>query len=250
MILIKSEDEIERIADACRIAALTLRGVRDLVDEGITTKEIERFADDFIVKHKAVAAFKGYRGYPASICASVNDEVIHGIPSGNAKLREGDIISVDVGVLYRGYFGDAAITVPVGRISAEAARLIIVTEAALGMGLEKARAGNRVSDISHAVQSHVEANGCSVVRAFVGHGIGRSLHEDPQVPNFGAPGAGPRLRKGMTIAVEPMVTAGGPEVKVLEDGWTAVTADGSLAAHFEHTVALTAGGIRVLTTAE
>lgn len=248
MILIKSDEEIERIGEACRIVALTLDSLRALIVEGVTTREIERHAEDFIIKKGGRPAFKGYRGFPASICASVNSVVVHGIPSSKVKLRRGDIISIDLGVNFKGYFGDAAFTLPVGEVSDEAENLMKVTEEALERGMGKARAGNRVSDISNAVQSHVEANGYSVVRTFVGHGIGRFLHEDPQIPNFGLPGSGPRLRKGMTIAIEPMVNAGSSGVRVLDDGWTAVTEDGSLSAHFEHTVAVVGDAIKILTT--
>lgn len=248
VILIKSEEEIERIAGACRIVAETLESLREFVAEGVSTKDIERFAEDFIVRKGGKPAFKGYRGYPASICTSVNKQVVHGIPS-EIKLREGDIISIDIGVYYRDFFGDAAITLPVGKVSSTAQRLLQVTEEALYKGLAVARGGNRVSDISNAIQSHVEGNGHSVVRSFVGHGVGKLLHEEPQIPNFGLPGRGPRLRNGMTLAIEPMVNVGGPEVVVLNDGWTAVTADGSLSAHFEHTVAITENSARVLTKA-
>lgn len=246
MILIKSRDEIERMAEACRIVAETLAELKRSVEAGISTKELDRLAEDFIIRRGAVPAFKGYRGYPATICSSVNEQVIHGIPS-ERRLLEGDIIGIDLGVQYKGFYGDAAITLPVGRISEQAQRLIEVTETALYKGIEKAVEGNRVSDISHTVQSYVEANGFSVVRMFTGHGIGKSLHEEPQVPNFGPPGKGPRLRAGMTLALEPMVNAGGSEVMVLKDGWTAVTKDGSLSAHFEHTIAVTDGAPRVLT---
>ncbi|GAB4390846.1 MAG: type I methionyl aminopeptidase [Thermodesulfovibrionales bacterium] len=246
MVLIKTREEMERIAGACRIVAETLEEVKGFVAEGVTTLEIERFAEEHITARGGTAAFKGYKGYPASICTSVNNQVVHGIPSGR-KLRSGDIISIDLGVYYKGYYGDAAVTLPIGEIGEEAARLLAVTEAALYAGIEMARSGNRVSDISHAVQRHVESNGFSVVRAFVGHGIGKFLHEEPQIPNYGAPGRGPRLREGMTLAIEPMVNAGGPGVMVLEDGWTAVTADGSLSAHFEHTVAITGSSTKVLT---
>lgn len=246
MIVIKSKDEIERVADACRIVGAALGALKGFVGEGLTTKELEKFADDVIVKGGGKAAFKGYRGFPASICSSVNDQVVHGIPSGY-KLKDGDIVSVDIGVFYKGYYGDAAITLPVGRVSDEAGRLMRATEEALYVGIEAAREGGRVSDISCAVQKHVEDKGFSVVRTFVGHGIGRSLHEEPQVPNYGPCGRGARLKEGMTLAIEPMVNAGGYDVKVLDDGWTAVTSDGSLSAHFEHTVAVTEEGPRVLT---
>lgn len=247
MIVIKSSEEIQRIGDACRIVAEALDVLRDAVTEGITTIELERLAEDIIIKKGGTPAFKGYRGYPASLCTSVNDQVVHGIPS-ETKLRDGDIISMDVGVCYKGFYGDAAITLPVGKISGEAEHLLRITEESLYIGMDMAREGNRVSDISSAIQGHVEKSGYSVVREFVGHGIGKQLHEEPQIPNFGPPGRGERLRKGMTLAIEPMVNAGGHQVRVLKDGWTAVTADGSLSAHYEHTVAITGEGARVLTT--
>lgn len=239
MIILKSPEEIEKIAQSCLIVAKTFDYLKDMVKPGITTKEIEHLAEDFIRANNAVPAFKGYKGYPASICTSVNNEVIHGIPS-DRVLEEGDILGVDLGVFYKdGFYGDAAYTFPVGNIDPEVERLLRVTEESLYMGIENAREDNRVSDISHAIQKHVESNGFSVVRAFVGHGIGRNLHEGPQIPNFGTPGRGPRLRSGMTLAIEPMVNEGGYEVVILEDGWTAVTMDGKLSAHFEHTILVT-----------
>jgi methionyl aminopeptidase len=246
VIVIKSKDEIERVGDACRIVAATLEALKGFVDEGLSTNELEKFSDDIIRKKGGKAAFKGYRGFPSSICSSVNDQVVHGIPSGY-KLKGGDIVSVDIGVFYKGYYGDAAITLPVGDISREASELMRATEEALYRGIDAAVEGARVSDISCAVQKHVEDKGFSVVRAFVGHGIGKNLHEEPQVPNYGPCGRGARLRDGMTLAIEPMVNAGVPDIRVLEDGWTAVTADGRLSAHFEHTVAVTGEGPRVLT---
>jgi len=246
VIIIKSEEEINKVGKACRIVAETLGYIRDFVREGVSTRELERKAEEFILARGGTPAFKGYRGYPASICTSVNEQVVHGIPS-EARLREGDIISIDLGVYHGGFYGDAAVTLPVGRISPGAQRLLRVTEEALWAGIGAVREGARVSDIGSAVQGHVEANGFSVVRTFVGHGIGKLLHEEPQVPNYGTPGKGPRLRTGMTLAIEPMVNAGGYEVVVLDDGWTAVTADGSLSAHFEHTVAVTENGASVLT---
>jgi methionyl aminopeptidase len=248
VILIKSEEEIKRVAEACAIVAEALSKVGDLVGEGITTRELERAAEDAIERRGGAPAFKGYKGFPASICTSVNNVVVHGMPSPGARINEGDILSIDLGVYYKGFYGDAAVTIPVGSVSEEALKLLSVTEEALYIGIEKATVGNRVSDISNAVQAHVEGNGFSVVRAFVGHGIGKSLHEEPQVPNYGPPGRGPRLKEGMTLAIEPMVNSGGFDVKVLDDGWTAVTVDGSLSAHFEHTVAVTDGEVpRVLT---
>lgn len=244
--MIKSQEEMARIAEACRIVGETLKALKEVVTEGISTREIEKFAEDSIRSKGGKPAFKGYRGYPASICTSVNDQVVHGIPSGT-RLREGDLVSIDLGVYYHGFYGDGAVTIPVGSVSEKALKLLRVTEESLYIGVGMAKAGNRVSDISHAIQRHVEGNGFSVVRAFVGHGIGKLLHEEPQIPNYGPPGRGPRLQEGMTLAIEPMVNEGGPEVVVLEDGWTAVTADGSLSAHFEHTVAITDDGAKVLT---
>lgn len=246
MIIVKSSEEIEKIAEACRIVARALDLLRDIVHPGVTTNELEQFVERYIRSHDAVPAFKGYRGYPASICASVNNEVIHGVPS-DRVLEEGDIVGIDLGVYKNGFYGDAAYTYAVGQISPKAEKLLRVTEESLYLGIEKARKSNRVSDISHAIQKHVESHGFSVVRAFVGHGIGRDLHEDPQVPNFGPPGKGPRLSPGMTLAIEPMVNAGSYEVVVLGDGWTTVTVDGSLSAHFEHTIAITDDDPRILT---
>lgn len=246
MIIIKSQEEVEKIARACKIVAQILRDLRDLIEPGIATKDIERFVDKTIAEKGAVAAFRGYRNYPSSVCTSVNDQVVHGIPS-NLRLKEGDILSVDLGIYLDGFYGDGAISIPVGKISSSAQRLLRITEEALYIGIEKAKPGNRVSDISSAIQRYVESHGYSVVRTFVGHGIGRSLHEEPQVPNYGSPGQGPRLKEGMTLAIEPMVNEGTHEVRILEDGWTAVTADGKLSAHFEHTIAITKNGARILT---
>jgi methionyl aminopeptidase len=247
VIIIKSQTEIGKIEAACRIVAEVLESLRPYIKAGITTADIEDFADGQIRRRKAVPAFKGYRGYPASTCTSVNDQVVHGIPSSALKLKNGDIISIDLGAVLGGFYGDAAITVPVGGIDEEAARLIRVTEESLYTGIEAAVVGNRISDISSAVQRHVEAHGYSVVRAFVGHGIGHYLHEDPQIPNFGKPGQGQRLKAGMTLAIEPMVNAGAYGVRILGDGWTAVTEDGSLSAHFEHTIVVTKKGPKILT---
>jgi methionyl aminopeptidase len=246
MIILKSLEEMEKMDRSCLIVAKTLDYLKDMVKPGVTTMEIERLADDYIKSNSAMPAFKGYRGYPASICASVNNEVIHGIPS-DRVLEEGDILGIDLGAYKDGFYGDAASTFPVGKIPADVEKLLRVTEEALYKGIEKAREDNRVSDISHAIQEHVESSGFSVVRAFVGHGIGRNLHEEPQIPNFGLPGRGPRLRSGMTLAIEPMVNQGGHEVVVLEDGWTTVTLDGKLSAHFEHTVLVTSDKPRILT---
>lgn len=231
-------------------AGAIVRGCLDLIGQeirpGITTKELDRLAEEYIRSRGGVPTFKGYRGFPGSICASPNDMVVHGIP-GRVRLREGDIIGIDVGVTLSGYIADAAMTFPVGEISEEAQRLIRVTEEALMLGIAQCRAGNRVGDISHAVQSHAEAHGYSVVRSMVGHGVGRHMHEDPQVPNFGSPGQGPELREGMVLAIEPMVNAGGYEVEIGDDHWAVYTKDGSLSAHFEHTVAVTSKGPRILT---
>ncbi len=234
------------MAQAGQIVAEVMRSLKEVITVGTTTNEIEQFADKRIQSLGGKSAFRGYRGYPSSICASINEEVVHGIPS-SRKLKDGDIISIDLGVLYNGFFGDAAHTFPVGKIDTEAAMLMKVTEEALYCGIDKAVVGNRVNDISHAIQKHAEQHGFSVVKTFVGHGIGRQLHEEPQVPNFGPPGQGPRLRHGMTLAIEPMVNAGTFEVKVLEDGWTAVTADGKRSAHFEHTVVVMPDRARILT---
>lgn len=246
MIILKTSEEINKMARACRIVGEVLEDLKAFVKPGISTKDIERRAEEKISARGGTAAFKGYRGYPASICTSVNNQVIHGIPS-QVKLEGGDIISVDVGVYIDGFYGDGAVTLPVGEISPLAGKLLRVTEEALYKGIGMATPRHRVSDISSAIQNHVEANGFSVVRAFVGHGIGMSLHEEPQIPNFGVSGQGPRLKEGMTIAIEPMVNAGGYEVSILEDGWTAVTGDGGLSAHFEHTVAITDGDAIILT---
>ncbi len=247
MIIIKSRDEIKKMAKASEIVAEALTVIRSVVAPGVTTKELERIAEEVIRSRGGRPAFKGYRGYPASICTSVNSEIVHGIPSDEVLLHEGDIVSVDLGVIYKGYIGDAAVTLPVGRISEETGRLLDITEQALYEGIGKAVPGNRVSDISNAIQRFVESNGYSVVRAFVGHGVGRSLHEEPQIPNFGPPGKGPVLKEGMTLAIEPMVNEGSYRVTILADGWTAKTADGKLSAHFEHTVLVTKDKPRILT---
>lgn len=245
MIIIKSRREIEKIKAASNIVARALEELRKRICAGITTKELDKMAEEFIVKNGGAPAFKGYKGYPNTACISVNEEVVHGIPS-EKRLEEGDIVSVDLGVLLDGYYGDAAITVPVNDTDDKAKRLLEVTQDSLYKAIEAARIGNRVADISYTIQSYVEDAGYSVVRDFVGHGIGRSLHEDPPVPNFGERGKGPRLKAGMVLAIEPMVNAGGSELIVLENGWTAVTKDGSLSAHFEHTVAITENGPVIL----
>ncbi len=229
------------------LVAKLLAELRDAARPGVTTADLDQLAEKRIRAEGGEPAFKGYHGYPATICASVNEQVIHGIPSTRA-LVEGDILSIDVGVRMDGFYGDAAITVPVGQISERAADLMRVTEESLYKGIAQARVGARVSDIGHAVQQHVEAHGFSVVREFVGHGIGAAMHEEPQIPNYGEPGRGPRLTEGMVLAIEPMINLGKPAVKILADGWTAVTRDGSLSAHFEHTVSVTAAGPVILTT--
>ena len=250
MIVCRSAAELEKMREAGRLVGEVLTALVAAVVPGVSTADLDALAEQRIVRAGGLPAFKGYHGYPASICASVNDEVIHGIPSGRRLLSEGDIISLDVGVALNGYFGDSAITVPVGQVSEAAAMLLRVTEESLYKAIERVRPGARVSDIGHAVQQHVEAYGFSVVREFVGHGIGQQMHEDPQIPNYGEPGRGQRLAPGMVLAIEPMVNAGKPAVKVLSDGWTAVTRDRSLSAHFEHTVAVTASEPWVLTARE
>ncbi len=246
MIILKSLQEIEQIRKACLVVADVLERMRDQVHPGVSTEALDEFAERFILAAGAKPAFKGYRGYPKTLCTSVNSEVIHGIPSKNVVLKQGDIVSIDVGAIVEGFYGDAAITLPVGKVSPEAERLIRVTEESLYRGIERAASGNRLYDISYAVQSHVESHGYSVVRDFVGHGIGRNMHEDPQIPNFGSRGQGPRIKAGMVFAIEPMVNMGGSATIVKEDGWTAVTVDGSLSAHFEHTVAVMLEGPRIL----
>lgn len=233
--------------EAGRIVALTLAALRAAVRPGVSTAELDALAEEMAHKHGAIPSFKGYRGYPASLCASINEEVVHGIPSPRRVLREGDIISLDFGAVYEGLQGDAAITVPVGRVSETARRLLSVTEQALAVGVAQTRANNRLSDIGHAIQTYVEGHGFSVVRQYVGHGIGRAMHEEPNVPNFGPPGRGPLLKPGMVLALEPMVNVGTYNTVVLDDNWTVVTEDGSLSAHFEHTVAVTPNGPAVLT---
>lgn len=247
MIILKSPEELKKMRKSCQIVAMVLKELRTYIKEGLTTKQIEQFVENLIIKMGGIPAFKGYRGYPASVCISINEQVVHGIPSEKVFIKEGDLVSVDVGVLCENFYGDAAYTYPIGRISKEAEKLLKITEEALYKGIAEATEGKRIGDISHAIQMHVENNGFSVVRAFVGHGIGRSLHEEPQIPNFGTKGIGPMLKKGMTLAIEPMVNAGKHDVKILSDGWTAVTKDGSLSAHFEHTIAITEGEPEILT---
>lgn len=246
MIILKSRAEIEKMRAACRVVAGALAGLKAKVKPGVTTDELDAFAEDYIVKSGARPAFKGYLGYPKTLCASINEVVVHGIPSKRA-LKEGEIIGLDLGAVVDGYFGDAAITVAVGEIPDDLRKLMEVTEKSLYLAIEKAVPGNRVSDVSFAVQSYAESFGYSVVRDFVGHGIGKSLHEDPQVPNFGEAGHGPRLKAGTTIAIEPMINMGASQTVILKDGWTAVTFDRKPSAHFEHTVAVTDDGPEILT---
>jgi methionyl aminopeptidase len=246
VIVCKSAAELERMRAANALVAEVLAELATMVAPGMTTRDLDQAAEKLVRDGGAEPAFKGYRGYPSTLCASVNDQVVHGIPS-NRALHEGDIISLDMGVKLNGFFGDSAVTVPVGRVSEEASTLLRVTQESLEKGIAQVKLGGRVSDIGHAIQLHVEAHGFSVVREFVGHGIGAALHEEPQIANYGEPGRGPRLAEGMTLAIEPMVNIGRPAVKVLGDGWTAVTKDGSLSAHFEHTVAVTKTGPLVLT---
>lgn len=241
MIILKTAGEIDTMAQAARVVAETLEVLKKEVRPGITTEYLDRIAEENIRMRRALPAFKGYRNYPKTLCASVNDEVVHGIPS-KRILREGDIIGLDLGAIVDGFYGDSAVTVAVGCVDPAVERLIRVTEASLYAGIEQAVVGNRLSDISHAVQTCAEAVGYSVVTDFVGHGIGRQLHEEPQVPNYGKPGQGPRLKWGMVLAIEPMVNVGRSAVRVLDDQWTAVTVDGSLSAHFEHTIAIQPSG--------
>lgn len=249
MIILKSKKELEIMQEAGRIVAGAHEVIRKAIAPGITTAQLDKMAEDYILSQGATPAFKGYQGFPASICTSLNDQVVHGIP-GSITLNEGDILSVDIGTFYNGYCGDAAKTHAVGRVSPQALRLIEVTKEAFYRGLEFAKEGYRLSDISHAIQAYVEERGYSVVKALVGHGIGQAMHEEPQVPNFGPPGRGPRLREGMTLAIEPMVNVGTDQVSVLNDGWTVITRDGSLSAHYEHTIAITDGQPLILTMGE
>lgn len=245
MIHLKSPQELAKMEVANRIVAEILEGIKERVAPGVETRELDELAEEMCRGREVEPAFKGYRGYPRSVCISVNEEIVHGIP-GNRRLKAGDLVSLDFGVQYQGYYGDAAITVAVGEVSPKARALMEVTEKSLYAGIDQAKVGQRLSDISHAVQTVVEGAGFGVIREFVGHGIGRSLHEDPQIPNFGLPGRGPVLQAGMTLAIEPMTSMGAWQVKILKDGWTAVTQDGSLAAHFEHTVAVTENGPLIL----
>lgn len=248
MIILKTSEEIELIARASKIVAEVHQDILGMVKPGVTTLDLDKVAEEGIRDRGAIPAFKGYRNYPKTLCTSINDQVVHGIPS-NQVLKEGDIIGLDLGAIVNGFYGDGAVTVPVGPIQETVQNLLTITEEALAKGIALAMVGNRLSDISHAIQTHVESAGFSVVRDFVGHGIGRQLHEEPQVPNYGRPGQGPRLQSGMVLAIEPMVNMGGPKVRILDDQWTAVTKDGSLSAHFEHTVAIQPSGPPKILTA-
>ena len=249
MITIKNERELESMRQACKITAAARALAGEMVRPGVTTKAIDQAVYDYIVSQGAKPSFLNYNGFPASACISVNSTVIHGIPGGYT-LKEGDIVSIDVGAFYKGFHGDCAATFACGAISTEAQKLIDVTQQSFFEGMRFAKKGSRVQDISHAIQTYVESNGFSVVRSFVGHGVGRQLHEEPEVPNFGKPGRGPRLVPGMTIAVEPMVNVGTHEVRILKDGWTVLTADGNLSAHYENTVLITDGEPEILTVTE
>ena len=249
MIIVKSGHDLEAMRQACRITAAARALAGEMVRPGVSTKEIDKAVHDFIVAQGAKPSFLGYHGFPASTCISVNSTVVHGIPN-DYVLKDGDIVTVDVGAYYKGFHGDCAATYPCGTVSAEAEKLIAVTKQSFFEGIRFATRGHRVSDISHAIQTYVESNGFSVVRAFVGHGVGAQLHEDPEVPNYGAPGRGPRLLPGMTLAIEPMVNVGTYEVRVLKDGWTTVTADGKLSAQYENTVLITDGEPEILTVTE
>lgn len=246
MIICKTQREIDIMRQAGKIVAITHRELQKFIKPGITTLELDKIAEEIIRSHDAIPSFKGYNGFPASICTSVNEELVHGIPS-TRVLKDGDIISIDIGANYNGYHGDSAWSYPVGNISEEAKRLLTVTENSLFEGLKYAKSGNRLLDISHAIQTYVESNGYSVVREYVGHGIGQNLHEDPPVPNYGEANRGPLLKKGMTLAIEPMVNQGKRYVKILPNNWTVVTADKKLCAHFEHTIVITDDGYEILT---
>ena len=250
MIVLKTGRELSVMREACRISAGALQLVGKAIEPGITTAELDKIAENYIRSKGAVPNFKNYQGYPATACISVNNEVIHGIPSRKRVIKQGDIVSVDLGALFNGYHGDNAATFACGDISEEAKRLMDATRESLYEGIKAAVAGGRIGDIGHAVQSYIEARGYSVVRKFVGHGIGTKLHEAPEVPNFGTPSRGIRLMPGMTLAIEPMVNAGGSDVEILPDGWTVLTKDGSLSAHFEHTVAITSSGPQIMTIPE
>ena len=249
-IVIKTADEILLMKEANQIVAETLSMLQTIIEAGITTWDLDRVAEDKCLKMKAIPAFKGYRGFPGSLCVSINEEVVHGIPSRKRKLKKGDIVSIDFGVLFRGFFGDSAVTLPVGGVKEDVARLLVVTKESLEKGITQAVVGNRVADISKAIQAHVEENGFSVVRQFVGHGIGSSLHEAPEIPNFYQGERTSRLLPGMVLAIEPMVNMGTHKVKVLRDGWTVITNDKKPSAHFEHSVAITEMGPMVLSSRE
>lgn len=247
---LKVKEEIDYMKKGGKILALIFKELEKYIQEGISTYDLSRNAERLIYKYGAKPAFKGYRGYPEVICVSINDEVVHGIPKKDRKLKNGDIVSIDIGLEYNGFYVDSARTYPVGEVSPLALKLIEVTESALWKGIEKAKVGNHLSDISWAIQEYVEKNGFNIIREFTGHGIGRNLHEPPSIPNFGPPGQGPILEEGLALAIEPMVSMGDYRVKILDDGWTAVTLDGSLSAHFEHTIVITNKGPEVLTQEE
>ena len=246
MIELKSPSELEKMRAAGRIVAETLALIREMAKPGVTTLELDRAAEEYIRAQGAIPAFKGYRGFPATLCTSLNEQVVHGIPD-LRHLEPGDIISIDCGAVIDGFFGDSALTLPIGEVGEDLRRLLTVTEESLMLGIAQAKRGNRLYDISHTVQTHVETNGFSVVRDYVGHGIGKAMHEDPQIPNYGKHGRGPRLEVGMTLAIEPMVNMGTYEVKLLDNKWTVITKDGRPSAHFEHTVAITENGPEILT---
>lgn len=248
MIVYKSDEEIQAIKASCMIVARVLAELRTMIRAGVQTKELNSYAEKRTREMGALPAFKGYRGYPASLCISINEEIVHGIPS-TRRLRDGDIVSLDFGAVYGGYYGDAAVTYPVGEVTSTAKKLIDTAEIAFYKGFEQLKEGRRISDVSHAIERHVESQGFSVIRSFVGHGIGFSLHEEPQIPNFGEPSRGPRVKKGMVLAIEPMIAVGDWNVEILGDGWTAVTKDKNLSAHFEHTVAITKDGPEILSLA-
>jgi len=247
MIKLKSKREVELMREAGRIVALAHQAAKNFIKPGVTTKDLDDLVEKVIRDNDAIPSFKNYNGFPASACISVNEEVVHGIPSKKRILKDGDVVSVDIGAIYKGYHGDSAWTYACGEISSDAKGLLEGTKESLFKGLEYAKAGNRLSDISHAIQKHAESLGYSVVREFVGHGLGRELHEDPQIPNFGLPGRGPKLKAGMTLAIEPMINLGNKDVRVLTDGWTAVTRDRSISAHYEHSILITKTGYEILT---
>lgn len=247
MIIIKSADEIEIMKQAATVTAQLLKDLKQVITPGMSTKEVDEFVEEAILRGGMIPAFKGYNGFPASACVSINQQVVHGIPSKKVRLQEGDIVSVDLGTIYREYYSDAARTYPVGTVSNDAQKLIDATEASFFAGLEFCRVGYRLSDVSHAIQGKAESEGFSVVRDYVGHGIGRAMHEDPQIPNYGRPGRGPRLVEGMVLAIEPMINQGSFDVEVMDDGWTVETVDGKLSAHYENTVVITNGEPLLLT---